>query len=302
MTADICVLMNLGSGKRKGVEKARELEALFERHPGRFTLRVLRSGKQIAPEAAKAVREGFSTVVAAGGDGTICAVASSLVGSEARLGILPLGTFNYFARSLGLPEAIKEAVDVLARGESRPIDTGEVNGRVFLNNASLGAYPAILQSREQIYRRWGRSRIAAYWSVLATLANFHSPLTLSITIDGAVRRFRSPLVFVSNNAYQLDLLGLEGAECIKSGRFALFVTADSGRRDLLRHALRLATRTIANRRDFELVCGDDIVLETAKPQRLVALDGERERMRGPFHFRMRRQALNVVVPAGSAEE
>lgn len=300
MTADICVLMNLGSGKRRGIEMARELQAHFDRHPGRFKLRLLRSGKQITPEAARAVREGFSTVVAAGGDGTISAVASSLVGSEVRLGILALGTFNYVARSLGLPEEIDKAVDVLARGETRLLDTGEVNGRVFLNNASLGAYPAILENREQVYRRWGRSRIAAYWSVFTTLANFHSPLTLSVTIDGVVRPFRSPLVFVSNNSYQLDLLGLEGSDCIQSGRFALFVTADSGRRDLLRHALRLATRTTAKRRDFELLCGDDIVVETAKPQRLVALDGERERMQSPFRFRVRRKSLNVVVPARPA--
>ncbi len=298
MTADICVLMNLGSGKRKGIAKAREIESLFERHPGRFILRVVRSGKRIAPEAARAVREGFATVVAAGGDGTICAVSDSLAGTDSRLGVLPLGTFNYFARSLGLPEELDAAIDVIAAGEVRPHDVGEVNGRVFLNNASLGAYAAILQNREEVYRRWGRSRVAAYWSVLTTLATFHSPLRLRITVDGTLHRYRSPLIFVSSNAYQLDLLGLEGARCVEDGHFALFVAPDGGSRALLRLAFRLLTHTIAARRDFELVCGSEILVETARSHRLVARDGERERMQGPFRFRMRRGALQVIVPAG----
>lgn len=298
---DICVLMNAGSGDRKGEETARVLEDLFARHPGRFELRALKSGKEIAPQAKRAARAGFRTVVAAGGDGTICAVASSLVGTDCRLGVLPLGTFNYFARSLDLPDDLEAAVEILVAGHSRPVSLGEVNGEIFLNNASLGAYPAILQNREAVYRRWGRSRVAAYWSVLQTLATFHAPLRTKITVDGTLHTFKTPLVFVASNAFQLEELELEGAECIRSGHFAVFVAPDSGRLGLVRNALRLASQTAQPGRDFELLCGADVVVESRRKHSLVARDGERDRIASPFRFRFLRDALQVVAPERSVE-
>lgn len=297
---DICVVMNAGSGKRRGAALRDELETAFAAFPGRFELRIVKAGDKIEGAAKQAASDGFATVAAAGGDGTMCAVASSLIDSDTQMGVLPLGTFNYFARSLGISEDLGEAVRVLATGRPMPAQVGMVNGRVFLNNASLGAYPAILQRREDIYRRWGRSRAAAYWSVLSTLANFRSPLSLTITADGEARVFRSPLVFVVSNAYQLEQIGLDGVDCVTSGRFALFVAPDSDRLELLRHAVRLASHTSARGENFEIVCGSDILVETAESPKLMARDGERERVQGPFRFVMRQDALKVIVPGEPA--
>ncbi|HPG21458.1 MAG TPA: diacylglycerol kinase family protein [Amaricoccus sp.] len=295
---DIRVILNARSGKRSGRAQVEELAALFERYPGRFSLRVVRGGRMIARETARAIEEGVPTIVAAGGDGTICGIAAQLAGTGARLGVLPLGTFNYFARSLDLPEDLEAAVRVLAEGQERAIPVGEVNGQVFLNNASLGAYAAILFRRERVYRRWGRSRIAAYWSVLTTLLRFRSSLDVAITVDGATRAFRTPLVFVAKNAFQLELFELDGADRVRSGDFAVFVAPDCSRLDLLRTALRLAFRSLQPSRDFELICGRDVRVEMRHRRRLVARDGERERMTGPFRFAMRPEALRVIVPAG----
>jgi len=107
-------------------------------------------------------------------------VASRLLGSGRFLGIVPMGAFNFFARSLDLPQSVDEAVDLIATGSPVTVTLGDVNGRIFINNASLGLYPAFLQQREDIYRRWGRSRLAAYWSVLVTLDRFRHPLTLRL--------------------------------------------------------------------------------------------------------------------------
>jgi diacylglycerol kinase family enzyme len=300
--ADICVILNLGSGKRRGTELAARLDAAFESYPGRFDLRRMRPGARITEEARKAVEEGFGTVVAAGGDGTICGVAAGLFETRARLGVLSLGTFNFFARSLGLPDVLTDldaAVRVLVEGEERAIDIGTVNGQVFLNNASIGAYATILEQREAIYRRWGRSRFAAMWSVVKTLLEVRPPMVLKVAVDGELRRFRTPLAFIAANAYQLEEFDLNGADCVRDGRFALFVAPDANRAELLRFALRLLARRMVEGRDFELICGRDILIETLRPSRLVARDGERERMAAPFRFQMHRQALRVLVPAGS---
>lgn len=297
---DICIIVNAGSGKGKGADTSRELEPTLRPLAGRCSVRRVRKGSEITAEADRAISEGFPVIVAAGGDGTIAAVASRLVDSGVTMGVLPLGTFNYFARSLGFPETLEECVRVLAEGHTRDLNAGDINGRVFLNNASLGAYAAILQRRERVYRRWGRSQLAAYWSVLLTLFNFRSTLQLKVTVDGHVRRFKTPMVFVANNSYQLELFELEGADCIRDDKFALFVAPDCGRFDLIRYAIRLAFHKMVPDSDFELLCGSDILVEDRRKRRLVARDGEREQVKGPYRFRLRKNALRVIVPAGQA--
>ncbi|MGR3572614.1 diacylglycerol/lipid kinase family protein [Brevirhabdus sp.] len=298
--ADICIIMNAGSGK--GSEKLDRdgLKALCDAHPGRFDLSLFQPGEDVGAVTRKALDKGYSTIVAAGGDGTICGVADTLRGQKARLGVLPLGTFNYFARSFGIPEDPEQALKVIAAGHGRVVRVGLVNDRVFLNNASLGAYASILATREGVYKRWGRSRIAAYWSVILTLARFRTPLSIRITLDGQGRKFKSPLVFVLNNQFQLDQLGLGGTQCVAEGKFAILVAPDCGRLGLIRRALSLAGHRLDPDSDFELLCGRDVVIETRRKRRLVARDGERDVMRNPFHFRVLDDALQVIVPESGA--
>ncbi|WP_282024203.1 diacylglycerol/lipid kinase family protein [Limimaricola cinnabarinus] len=253
-------------------------------------------GRDIAGAAQAAVGEGVGTVVAAGGDGTIMAVASALRGSGCALGILPLGTFNFFARGYGIPEDPESAARVIAAGHRRKVDLGAVNGQLFLNNASIGVYPAILKERETVYRRWGRRRIAAHWSVLKTFWRFRRPLKVEIEIEGQRRRFRTPLVFAARSAFQLEHFGLQGADCIRDGKFSVFVAPNEGRMGLLSDALRLAVRQMRLGEDFELICTDRLTIHLRRAQQLVACDGEKFTMRGPLEFEMIRDAFEVIVP------
>ncbi len=294
---DICVIMNAGSGKRRGKTQADEIEALFDRHPHRFSLRLVDRGGDLAAEARRAAESGCGVVVAAGGDGTINAVSGAIAGTGASLGVIPLGTFNDVARSLGIPLEPEAVLDAIVRGRDRPMRLGEVNGRIFLNNASLGAYAKILETRETVYKRFGRSQLAAHWSVLTTLAEFRSPLAAKVTMDGEVHRVRTPLAFIANNPFQLEEFGFdEAAERVRGGDLALFLAPDRQRFQLILFALDLALGRLVPHRDFELLYGRDILVETRRPERLVARDGERERMRGPFHFKVVEGALSVRVP------
>lgn len=299
-TPDICVILNAGSGKKKSRDVRRRIEEAFERHPGRFALRTVEKGRDLAGEIDRAAADGFATLVAAGGDGTIGAVAAGVHRHKRTLGVLPMGTFNYFARGLSLPEDIDEAVDLIAAGTTRTVSVGEVNGKLFLNNASLGLYPAILQQREGTYRRWGRSRLAAHWSVLVTFMRFHRPLPMQVTVDGETIRRRTPLAFVARSDYQLELFGLDGVEDVRAGRFALFLAPDSNRWELFLFAIRLAWRSMERGRDFDYFAAEEIEIETRSKRRLVARDGERERMRSPFRFRVLKDALRVIAPRQTA--
>ncbi len=253
-------------------------------------------GSDITETARAAVRDGYATAVAAGGDGTIMAVASALNGSDCTLGVLPLGTFNFFARGYGIPEDPEGAARVIAAGHAQTIDLGAVNGRLFLNNASIGVYPAILKERETVYRRWGRRRIAAHWSVLKTFWRFRRPLKVEIEVEGQRRRFRTPLVFAARSAFQLEHFGLQGADCIRDGGFSVFVTPDVGRLGLLSDALRLAVKQMRLGEDFELICADRLVIHTKRKSQLVACDGEKFLMDGPLEFTMVRDAFRIFTP------
>jgi diacylglycerol kinase family enzyme len=294
--AEFCILLNAASGASGEEDPEATVKGLLGAEMARVrVLKVARGGD--LPEAiAQAVEAGHPVLVAAGGDGTIAAVAEAAIAHDRTLGILPMGTFNFVARGLGIPEELGAATARLLDGRARAVPVADVNGRLFLNNASLGIYPAILREREGIYRRWGRSRLAAYWSVLRTVMGAFRPLHLRVTVDGTKVRARTPLVFVARSAFQLDHYGLEGAEAVRQGRFALFVAPDAAPLRLALIALRLTLGGLRPGRDIALVVCDEIVVETRARRLLVAHDGERTPLATPLRFRVRPDALRVIVP------
>lgn len=301
MQGPVVVLANAGSGKKA----AARIEALLQplRDSGlEVTVRLIRDGRHLPDEARQARNGGYATVIAAGGDGTICSVATELAGSGIAMGIIPLGTFNFFARSLGLPNEPGPALAALMTGGLREVSAGEVNGKLFLNNASLGLYPALLESREAAYARFGRSRLSAYWSALRTLATYDRPSRLRVTVDGKTNHHRSPVVFVAHNAYQLEQYGMQdGVELIRQGKLAIYIAPELRRWQVLGFALRMFLRTARPYRDFTLEAGTELVIETRARRRTIARDGERDRMAAPFTFRRLPGALKVIVPAPGPE-
>lgn len=288
-----CIILNPASGR--GDHRADALREAAARH-SEVEIREIPSPKKLRATVEQALADGCDPIIAAGGDGTIGALAAALAGTGVTLGILPMGTFNYFARSLDLPEDPAEALEIALNGASRQVPIGDVNGRIFLNNASLGAYASVLSVRETIYRNWGRSRLAAYWSVIVAMTTIYHSLKMTITVDGTRHRLKSPMAFVAISAYQLAEFDLDGAEAVREGKLALFVARDVGRLKLLWRALRIFFRGARSGTDYMLLTGEEITIETKRNKRLIAHDGEKERMPGPYRFRLRQGALTVRVP------
>lgn len=298
----LVVILNGAAGKKDAAAKEDAIRQKIAPNVREFVMDAVAKGSGIAGAAKRAVDEGADVVVALGGDGTQSAVAGALAGTDAVMGVLPGGTFNYFARELGVGETVDDAIDTLLTGQVRQMDVGEVNGRYFLNNASFGVYPEILERREAVYKRWGRSRIAAYWSVLLTLRDMRDPMHLSLTLNGSKREMHTPLAFAARSAFQLESLGLDGADAIRDGQFALFLAKAHKPRHLMAAAFRLAFGSVARGKDFELVVADDIVIDSRQKQRLLAFDGEKARVNGPFHLRVHRNALSVIVPQAGPDD
>lgn len=297
--ARCCVIANTGSGRKAGANIADILQERLQDRVAELTVKRIDEGADLPRIAREAVAQGYDLIVAAGGDGTQAAVAGEVAGSDAIMVVIPGGTFNYFARELGSGETFDEAMKIFESPALRRIHVGEMNGMVFLNNVSFGAYPEILKRREDIYKRWGRSRMAAYWSAVVALWNHRKPLKLVVRANGEERRYTTALAFVAKSAYQLDLFGLEGADCIRQGKLALLVARARQPGPLVRAALRLAMGKSARYHDFDLVSAEEMELETRPRREYVAHDGEKDWMVSPIRFRVRHNALAVLVHSDS---
>jgi diacylglycerol kinase family enzyme len=258
---------------------------------------VTANGREVSLLAQRVASGDADIVVAGGGDGTIAAIAEHISGTGKAFGVLPLGTFNYFAKNLGIPLELDAALDVLACGALASIDVCEVNGHLFLNNSSIGLYPAVLAQRESTYRRFGRSQLAAYLSVLLVLLRPPRFLNLRIRADGHLLACSTPLVFVGNNAFQMDSFGIVGRECLDSRKLTLYLTRPLGAMGLIRLAIRAFAQGLRGAREFEAICAEEVLVGMRRKRVRVAMDGEIRVLETPLHYRLRRDALRVTVPA-----
>jgi diacylglycerol kinase (ATP) len=132
--------------------------------------------------ARKAADKRIDLVIAAGGDGTIHSVASGLMSRESALGIIPMGTMNNLAHSLGIPSSVEAACAVLARGETRTIDVGQINEQTFLEVAGIGFEASLFPAGEEIKRTGLLSTARGVIMGLVSLFTF-KPTRLKISLD-----------------------------------------------------------------------------------------------------------------------
>ncbi|MDB5937074.1 MAG: sphingosine kinase [Massilia sp.] len=246
--------------------------------------------------ARKAVEEGAQLVVAGGGDGTINAVASVLAGTDTALGVLPLGTLNHFAKDLGIPQVLEEAIANVAKGKPVQVDVGAVNDRIFLNNSSLGLYPDIVRHREKQQHRLGRGKWpAAAWATIAALRRYPF-LNVKLAVDGAQHERITPFVFIGNNEYSMQGLAIGERQCLDGGKLSLYVAQRPGRLGLLRFAFRALCGRLAQDRDFDVMLSEKFDIATRHRHLRVATDGEVTLMTTPLRYRIMPAALTVIVP------
>ena len=259
-----------------------------------------------AREAVQRAKAEGGVVVAAGGDGTLNAVAQVVLGSGCVFGVLPQGTFNYFGRVHGIPADLSEALQVLLHEPARPVQVGLVNERVFLVNASLGLYPKLLEDREGWKAQFGRSRWVAIGAGLFTFLRGRRSLRLHIEVEGAAREVRTATVFVGNNALQMEQLGLPLADAIDGGRLGAVMLKPVGRLAMAWLLLRGAFGRLGDADQVLTQACTQLTVNRLRafgPRRLkVATDGEVQRMPLPLRFCVAPEPLWLIKPAAPAPE
>lgn len=256
------------------------------------------------PEVDGLVREAIATrpdaVFVGGGDGTISAAAAALVDGDIPLGVLPLGTLNHFARDLGIPQPWAEAVRALAAGSVRRVDVGEVNGRIFLNNCSLGSYAEAVRRRDALRRQLGHRKwtamLRASLSVVRNLRRLH----LRVHAPGSSRRARTLFLLVANNRYSGRVLDTALRPQLDSGQLWIYTTRAKGHLRLLRMVWQTLFRELDAADDLDVQPVDEAVVTIERGSLVGAADGELVPLEPPLRFRIRPRALPVLSPSSPA--
>jgi YegS/Rv2252/BmrU family lipid kinase len=289
------VIVNGKAGLSANSESLEKLKSLIEAACPAATIVFADANMDVDQLARDAVQRGRTMIVAGGGDGTINAVSSAVAGTETVLGVLPLGTWNHFAKDLGIPAEPEAAVRTLVTGSVRTVDVGEVNGRVFVNNSALGLYPEIVRQREKQQKLGASKWLAAGWAVARALVRYRL-LTVRVTSDGRQLLRTTPIVFVGNNPYAMEGLEFGGRSRLDSGELCMVIPHDKSRLKLLWLTLRALLGQRHRDEDFDIVLTTELSIESRRRNIHVTLDGEITSMKPPLRYRIRPGALRVIVP------
>jgi diacylglycerol kinase (ATP) len=246
-------------------------------------------------QAADAVSRGYDLVVAAGGDGTVGTVAERLLGTRTALGILPLGTVMNIARSLGIPRDLDQAADVIATGNIREIDVGEVGGKPFFEAASVGLNAALFREAQRFEDGAWSSIVRTAW-----VAFRYRPARMTIELEDRQIRTRALMVTVSNGPYTGAAMTVAPDASLDDGTFDVRIFRRFSKARLLRHLVSIAFGRYRYAPEVDTDRSRVVRIESASP--LPARADSRDLGTTPVEFVTRPHALRVVVPAGSGSD
>lgn len=275
------------------VEESRALdEAARERG---LEVIAIRPGLDITQTIRRQLHEDRRLFVAAGGDGTVHHVVQPIVNSEASFAVIPVGTYNHFAKDVGMPLDWKEALEVALTGETRQIDVARVNERYFVNNLSIGLYPELVAKREahgRDYPRWKARIFAAY----ATLRHYPH-VSINIESEHHQEVIRTHVFMVSNNGYDLSRIGIDAPRpTLSEGRLAIYWLPHLPRVSLMKFAAHFLAGRVSQAPGFRSFRTQRVKVQTRHPRLRIGIDGELFTLTTPLTITSVPQSLLVKVP------
>ncbi|NYT40720.1 NAD(+)/NADH kinase [Sphingomonas sp. R-74633] len=284
-----------GAAKAAGDRLEAQVEAAFDAAGAQADVQML-PADGLADAIERAATE-YPRIVIAGGDGTVASAAQLLTGKDVELAILPLGTLNHFARDLEIPTDLAKAAQLAAKGMAKPVDVAEVNGRRFVNNASVGLYPFMVRDREAIQDRKGWPKwlamVPASWDAVSRLHHHR----LRIDMGAGAAPIVTPLLFVGNNRYSLDAGSVGSRETVNDGKLSVYAVSHASRPALLWFGLRAALGLADRGKDFAALGDTEALTVRGHAATIeIALDGEVKQLDLPLKFKIRAGGLRVVQP------
>lgn len=292
MTDRVGIILNPASGRGAALRRRPLLERSMRERGVEWPIRTTKGPGDAEALAREMAREGYGLILCAAGDGTLHEALNGLRGTDAALGVIPLGTGNDFARTIGIGTSLERALEAALRGRTRRIDVGERDGRWFLNIAGSGFDAVVAERINRGYRLL--SGPAAYLAAaLQTLASYR-PTPMRVEVDGARHEGRGFLCAVANaRSYGGGMLVAPAAR-VDDGLFDVIFAGEMSRGAALVTLLRVFRgRHLDHPRVFQWR-GRTVAIESDPPLP-VLIDGELDG-RTPCRFSMRPQAALFRFP------
>lgn len=297
------IVLNAGSGNNDITVRMTTIHKVLEEAGQHHEILTVEKAQQLPEMTRRAValaQQRHGVVIAAGGDGTISAVAREVLPSGLPFGVLPHGTFNYFSRAHGIPSDLTEAARTLLHATVRPVQVGVVNRQIFLVNACLGLYAQVFEEREFYKKRLGRSRFIALVVTMITLLRDRRHLTLFLDTEEQVQTIRTPTLVVGNNPIQLERLGIPDVLALQQNRLLAITVRSVGVLGLLRLVYRGALGQLGQAENVVSFAFRRLTVNRRFPFRhrrvKVALDGELTRLSLPLVFEIAPTPLWLLAP------
>lgn len=260
------------------------------------------AGRDVERELKQAaVASDVDVVIAGGGDGTISTAAGALMGTGKPLAVLPAGTMNLFARSLGIPLDLPSAVTLFADAAVREVDVASANGRPFIHQYSIGLHAKMVALREEMEFAGKLGKISA--SMRAALRTVMKPPSMKVRLRFGETEMlvRTSGIGVTNNLFGEGHLPY--ADSPDGGVLGVYVTTASRKRDLFRFALNMVRGRWKTNDQVEIHQTENLEIELHSPHRKFrcVIDGELRPLETRTNIRIHRRALKVLVPSPQEE-
>lgn len=290
----IAIVINPNSGnssKERHISKLLENKNLYQ-----FSI-IHFDNRNIKSFISDLASQGYDTIIAAGGDGTVSSIAGVIVELDLKVkfGVLPTGTFNHFAKDIGMPQDIETALEVIAKGKSTYIDIGKVNHMYFLNNSSLGLYPKLVKYRQN-YQKKGLWKWFAFGASMFAL--FRSDTSFHVEFESGQHKKikRTPFVFVGNNKYEMEGFSAGARKNLDQGILSLCIAMEVTKLRLTSFVFHAIKGSLIQQKDFNIIGVQEFTINSRKRFLHVSHDGEVSSMQTPLQYKILPKVLWVIIP------
>jgi|AntRauTorcE11897_2_1112592.scaffolds.fasta_scaffold00280_22 diacylglycerol kinase family enzyme len=294
----IGAVINNSSGTLPPEETKNRLEIIKQNLKNRVAEGCLSvvEGSDVEKEVERLLTLGIDLLVIGGGDGTVRTGARYVADTDIPMLVLALGTKNNFVRDAGIPKDPESAIHLLDQMQTRKIDVGEVNGHIFINNATLGLYPNLVREREEKTDKHGWSKWRA--KIVAVMVVMRRLPLMRMTVESKEFRIKlfTPFLFVGNNEYENITNSDVNRPSLDKGKLWLCMAKSPRFLELFKMAWQLSIKSIKETENLDTRLLTNVQVNPRKYNVTVAVDGENITLKTPLNFRIRRKSLRIVVP------
>ena len=239
----------------------------------------------------EAISNGADIIVAVGGDGSVNEVANGLKNSSGKLGIIPLGSGNGLARFLKIPFQIKDAIEILNKGNFIAVDTVNVNDRIFLSIAGIG-FDAFVAKRFAKYHKRG---FWAYFTIATKSYSMYRPKNYQLTLNGEVIKRKAFMIAFANSDQFGYNTSIAPHAKINDGLIDVCIVKKIPVYKMLFFIQLLFLKQLHKTNYLEIIKTNELWIGRKK-NKVVNIDGEPVKLTKDLHIKVNHLALNVIIP------